>query len=116
MPYIQDTVAPGQLMTDSFLDTDIRIAKHFHIGERLTLTPQVEVFNLFNVGNYDPAGNVLSGVLDTGMTPGAANFYGNVDSITNTTVFNQANKYGLNTGVFAPGIPRAVQFGIRASF
>lgn len=119
MPYIEDSVPAGELMTDSLLDTDIRIAKHFniHTGDHtVVVTPMLQIFNLFNVGNYDPPGAILTGALDTGFgVPKAGNF-GPVDSIAGTTALNQANKFGLNTGVFAQGIPRAMQVGVRVDF
>jgi hypothetical protein len=65
----------------------------------------IEVFNLFNFANYDPPGNRLSAFLSG--APG---------SINGTTPFNRSNRYGLGSGSFAPGIPRAFQFGIRVDF
>ena len=114
MPFIKANVAPGQLKPDSFMDTDLRLAKNFKIGEHFTITPQVECFNLFNIGNYDPPGDVMSGTVATGSAPGLG--FGNAGSITNTTAANDVRKFGLNTGVFAAGIPRAFQGGIRFSF
>lgn len=114
MPMVTAAVAQNQLMTDSFLDSDIEIARPLKIGDRITVTPTVQCFNCFNIGNYDPPGNVMSGLLSTGYTAGAGN--GVLGSITNTTPLNQFRKFGQNTGVFAEGIPRAFQFGIRVSF
>ncbi|MGH9490679.1 MAG: TonB-dependent receptor [Terriglobales bacterium] len=119
MPFIEDSVPSGQLMTDSLLDTDIRIAKHFnfHTGDHtVVVTPMLQIFNLFNVGNYDPPGAILTGALDTGYGVPMAGKFGPIDSIAGTTALNQANKFGLNTGVFAQGIPRALQVGVRVDF
>ena len=65
----------------------------------------VEIFNLFNFGNYDPPGNRLTAFLD-----------GTAGSINGTTPGNRSNRYGLGSGSFAPGIPRAFQFAIRVDF
>jgi hypothetical protein len=65
----------------------------------------VEVFNLFNIGNYDPPGNRLGGTLT-----------GAVGSINGTTPGTRSNRYGLGSGSFAPGIPRSFQFGVRVDF
>ncbi|MGH9475461.1 MAG: TonB-dependent receptor [Terriglobales bacterium] len=116
MPYINVGVAPNQLMPDAFEDSDITLAKNIKIGDKYTLTPEIDCFNVFNIGNYGPPGANLGGSLATGMSPAAAGAFGNVDSITNTTPFNQANKFGLNTGVFAAGIPRAFQGRISFTF
>ena len=99
-------LAPAnQVDLDPFSTTDVRVSRVISIGEHLRLEPMVEVFNLFNVGNYDPPGNRLSGVLSGG--PG---------SINGTTPGMRSNRYGLGSGSFAPGLPRAFQFGIRVEF
>lgn len=115
MPYITDTISPQQLKPDSFLDTDLRISRPIKLNERMTLTPMVEVFNLFNIANYDPAGNIMDGTLSTGYTPPDGSL-GTPGSIANTLPGENQRKYGLNTGPFAAGIPRAFQFGIQFSF
>src|SRR4030095_8195537 len=99
-------LAPSnQVGMDSFVNTDVRISKTFGFRERVRFEPMGEVFNLFNVSNFDSPGNPLSGVLD-----------GSVGSINGTTPLNRNNRYGLGSGSFAPGIPRAIQFGIRVGF
>ena len=99
-------LAPAnQVGLDSFSTTDVRVSRVISIGERLRLEPMIEVFNLFNIGNYDPPGNRLSGILSG--APG---------SINGTTPGVRSNRYGLGSGSFAPGLPRAFQFGIRVDF
>ena len=96
---------PDQVGIDWFANTDVRLSKIFTIGERVKVQPMVEVFNLFNIANYDPPGRRLTAFL-TG-TPG---------SINGTTPGVRSNRYGLGSGSFAPGIPRAFQFGFRVDF
>jgi len=99
-------LAPSnQVGMDSFVNTDIRISKTFGIKERVRIEPMVEIFNLFNVSNFDSPGSPLTSFLD-----------GSVGSINGTTPLNRTNRYGLGSGSFAPGIPRAFQFGIRVGF
>ena len=95
----------NQVGLDWFTNTDVRLSKVFTIRERVKIQPMVEVFNLFNFANYDPPGNRLTATL-TGQ-PG---------SINGTTPGVRSNRYGLGSGSFAPGIPRAFQFGIRVDF
>lgn len=86
-------------MNDSFITTDIRVSKKFLLyDERISIEPAVEVFNLFNVANYE----TFSGVLD-----GAA------DSINGQA---QRQRRGIGSGSFAQGIPRNVQFMLRVTF
>jgi hypothetical protein len=99
------TAPADQVGLDSFSTTDIRLSRVFSFGERVKVEPIFEVFNLFNIGNYDPPGNRLSGTLSG--TPG---------SINGTTPGKRSNRYGLGSGSFAPGLPRAFQFGFRINF
>jgi len=100
-------LAPAdQVMLDSFITTDLRIARPFKLWhERISIEPAWEVFNLFNVANYDLPGNTLTGLLS-----------GNVGSISGTTRTNRPNRAGFGGGSFAQGIPRAWQFALRVSF
>src|SRR5689334_8645839 len=100
-----DLAPANQVGLDWFSTTDVRVSKVIAIKERVKIQPMVEVFNLFNFANYDPPGNRLGAFL-TGA-PG---------SINGTTPGTRSNCYGLGSGSFAPGIPRAFQFGIRVDF
>ncbi|HKF57583.1 MAG TPA: carboxypeptidase regulatory-like domain-containing protein [Blastocatellia bacterium] len=103
-------LAPAdQVMIDSFWTTDFRISKIIRIKERLQIEPLVEVFNVFNKANYDPPGGITNGPLSGFLSgsPGTAN---------GTAQGQRTNKFGLGVGSFSPGIPRAFQFGVRATF
>jgi hypothetical protein len=95
----------NQVGLDWFVNTDVRLSKVFTIRERVRIQPMVEVFNLFNFANFDPPGNRLTAFLNG--APG---------SINGTTPGVRSNRYGLGSGSFAPGIPRAFQFGFRVDF
>ena len=90
---------------DSFFNTDVRFSKSIRIKEHFRVEPMIEIFNLFNIGNYDPPANPLLNQLD-----------GQDGSINGTTKAHRANRYGLGSGSFTPGIPRALQFGFRVEF
>jgi Carboxypeptidase regulatory-like domain len=96
---------PDQVGLDSFNNTDVRFSWTYKIKESVSIQPMVEIFNIFNVANYDPPGNRLSFFLD-----------GSANSINGTPRNRRSNRYGLGSGSFAPGIPRAFQFGIRVDF
>ncbi len=96
----------GQVCLDSFLTTDIRISRPFRIkGERITIEPAFEVFNVFNVANFDLPASRLSGVL-TGL-PG---------SLNGTTRENRTNRAGVTGGTMSLGAPRSWQIVLRVSF
>lgn len=94
------TLAPtNNPMNDSFITTDVRIAKKFTFyDEHITVEPMVEIFNLFNIANFE----TISGEL--GGAP--------------TDINGQARRQrrGIGSGSFAQGIPRNIQFGLRVSF
>lgn len=105
----------GQVGVDNFIADDLRIAwplhpgRWFHAAESLTLVPTIDIFNVVNKANFDPPSGLntatISGVLSG--TPG---------SLNGTTYAQRTNRYGLGSGVFSQGIPRAVQFGLRLDF
>jgi carboxypeptidase family protein/TonB-dependent receptor-like protein len=100
------SLAPtNQVGLDSFINTDVRLAWVYKVKERVEIQPMVEVFNLFNFANFDTPGGRLTGTLD-----------GSPGSINGTSPDLRSNRYGLGSGSFAPGIPRAFQFGIRVGF
>ncbi|HEX2268602.1 MAG TPA: carboxypeptidase regulatory-like domain-containing protein [Pyrinomonadaceae bacterium] len=108
LPLVRDDLEFG----DNFSSLDLRVSKVFRIGERVTIEPIAEVFNLFNVTNvlgvsnvnYSGFSNVL--VRDSG-DPGNPGF-------------NRSSSFGQPVttagGVFGSGGPRAFQFAARIVF
>jgi hypothetical protein len=83
-----------------FYTTDVRLSWHLKIRERLTISPSVDCFNIFNKTNTQ---GPLSGILSDG--PG---------TINGTSAY--FTRVGAGSGSFSSGQPRAFQFGIRVSF
>jgi hypothetical protein len=95
-----------QVNLDSFITTDLRLARPFKLrGERIKIEPALEIFNLFNIANYDLPGNKLGATL-TGAT----------GSINGTTAADRPNRAGFGSGSFALGISRAWQLALHVSF
>jgi hypothetical protein len=90
---------------------DLQVSYHHSFfNERLTLTPSVSVFNLFNLRNFDSPLNELSGTLN-----------GNPESINGTSnsfasPAYRADQIGTGSGVFALGAPRAIEWGLKFAF
>jgi hypothetical protein len=86
------------------------------VPESLTIEPQIAIYNLFNFQNFDPAGNVISGVLPAACSP-----YpdcvppGNVVGQTRQTRTNLISP-GAASGVNWYGVPRQAEFGVRITF
>jgi hypothetical protein len=70
------------------------------------LQPSVDIYNVANKANFDPPGGFITsplrGVLD-----------GSVGSANGTPSSLRANRYGLGSGVFSQGVPRAFEVGLR---
>ena len=75
----------------------------FH--ERLSITPSVSVFNLFNFSNFDSAANALTGQLNGGQ-----------GSINGTNSAGRPDRIGAGTGVSAFGAPRTIEWGLKLQF
>ncbi|MEN3327612.1 MAG: hypothetical protein V7638_2419 [Acidobacteriota bacterium] len=108
VPLVQDDLKLG----DNFSSLDLRVSRVFKIGERWTIEPIAEVFNLFNVTNvlgvsnvnYSGLGNVL--VRDSN-DPGSPGF------LRSSSFGQPVTTAG---GVFGSGGPRAFQFAARLTF
>ena len=98
--------ATNPVNNDSLINTDIRLSNRIKIGERLTVEPMLEIFNLFNVANYVQQTNVLDG------SPGSANGTNGAVNVAKRGL----GRLGFGSGSFSPGTQRAFQFGFRVSF
>ena len=108
VPLVRDDLQFG----DNFSSLDLRVSKIFKLGERWTIEPIAEVFNLFNVTNVLGVSNVnysgFSNVLVRDSNdPGSAGFL-------RSSSFGQA--VTTAGGVFGSGGPRAFQFAARVTF
>jgi hypothetical protein len=108
VPLVRDDLKFG----DNFSSLDLRVSKVFRIGERWTIEPIAEVFNLFNVTNVLGVSNVnysgLSNVLVRDSNdPASAGF------LRSSSFGQPVTTAG---GVFGSGGPRAFQFAARVTF
>jgi hypothetical protein len=108
LPLVRDDLKLG----DSFSSLDVRVSKVFRLGERWSIEPIAEVFNLFNVTNVLGVSNVnysgFSNVLVRDSNdPANAGFL-------KSSSFGQA--VTTAGGVFGSGGPRAFQFAARVTF
>lgn len=101
------TAPSDQRGNPNFVNTDLRISRPVKIGERFTIEPQLEIFNLFNFGNYT---SMTTSLLDGGT--GSPN--GTSASLIPTE--SGLSRVGSGSGSFAPGTMRALQFNIRVTF
>jgi hypothetical protein len=97
---------------DSFNSFDLRLARPFKLGERVTVEPIAEVFNLFNVTNVLGVSNV--------NYSGFSNVLVRDDNDPSSPGFLRSSSFGRPVttagGVFGSGGPRAFQFAARVTF
>ena len=96
LPLVRDDLKLG----DNFSSLDLRVSKVFRLGERWSVEPIAEVFNLFNVTNVLGVSNV--------------NYSGFNNVLVSSASFGQA--VTTAGGVFGAGGPRAFQFAARVTF
>lgn len=93
---------------DAHVSWQLKLNKLFHaLPESVVLEPQAALFNLFNVQNWYPAGNQISGVLN-----------GQPNSINGTTRANRSALVtpGSSSGVNWYAVPRQAEFGVKLNF
>ena len=106
----------GQVGIDNFVANDLRLSYALHLshfwhglGESTVLEPSLDIYNVANKANFDPPGGFITaplrGVLD-----------GSVGSANGTIASQRTNRYGLGSGVFSQGVPRALEVGMRLTF
>lgn len=108
LPFVRDDIKLG----DSFSSLDLRVSKVFKLGERVSIEPIAEVFNLFNItnvlgvskSNYSGFSNVLVRDSNDPASPGF---------LTSSSFGRPVTTAG---GVFGSGGPRAFQFAARVTF
>ena len=110
-----------------YIQTDLRVSRPVHLGDRWSIVPFIEFFNLFNRNN--PGANYVTNIA-TLPVPSAEAQAGNVMHIctnaacTTTTPISSPNQLRLVGGAlgdfFGPGttvgIPFAAQLGVRVTF
>jgi Carboxypeptidase regulatory-like domain/TonB dependent receptor len=101
LPLVRDDLEFG----DNFSSLDMRVSRVFRIGERVTIEPIAEVFNLFNVTNVLGVSNVNYSGFNNVLVPGSGNRSASFGQPVTTA-----------GGVFGSGGPRAFQFAARVTF
>ena len=113
-PYI----APGVPMKRNsyrnfgFKSVDIRVQRDFKIGERFSISPSFEIFNVFNTKNIRLAGNAIFNY----GNPGVNERTGETLRATNPLFLQLRNADGTYNTNNIPGAPLAAQWGIRMKF
>src|SRR5690349_5049772 len=108
LPLVRDDLKLG----DSFSSLDLRVSKVFKVGERFTIQPIAEVFNLFNVTNVLGVSNVNYSGFSNVLVPDSTD-PSNPGSRHSSSFGQPVSTAG---GVFGSGGPRAFQSAARVTF
>lgn len=108
LPLVRDDLKLG----DNFSSLDLRVSKVFRIGERWTIEPIAEVFNLLNVTNVLGVSNVNYSGFSNVLVPDS-NDPGSPGFLRSSSFGQPVTTAG---GVFGSGGPRAFQFAARVTF
>lgn len=108
LPLVRDDLQLG----DNFSSFDLRVSKLFRVGERFTIEPIAEVFNLFNVTNVLGVSNVNYSGFSNVLVPDSNN--PSSPGFMRSSIFGQP--VSTAGGVFGSGGPRAFQFAARVTF
>ena len=81
--------------------------------DRVTITPSIGFYNIFNFSNFNLPPGAETGWL-TGVSNGSIN--STPKSLVGTSFASDAFRVGAGTGVFGLGSPRAMEFGLKVTF
>ena len=98
---------PAGQVDMSWLKTlDARLGWSHTFFDRVTIKPEVGVYNVFNFANFDLPSSMMSGLLN-----------GTAGSVNGTTYATHVvNRVGVGTGVYSLGSPRQTEFSLKVEF
>jgi hypothetical protein len=111
------SVAPGAVGFPWLKSLDFKASWPITFKERVTVEPSASIFNIFNFANSFLPGNLPGGV-DGTLTPGGPNGTLSPSSVGGVTSGINLLPYraSFQSGTYALGAPRQVEFGLRVSF
>jgi hypothetical protein len=115
-PLIQ--APPGHYAEATWLKTiDLRLSRPFQVGERVTVVPNIGIFNVFNWANFGGPGNQLSGILN-GAPGSSVNNASSAGYCGNSTALctSRLDRILPGSGTYGDGAPRQIEFGVRITF
>jgi Carboxypeptidase regulatory-like domain len=93
---------------------DVQLAWPLHLRENVVIEPNVTVFNIMNIANFNSPANPISGVLD-GSPGHAINNSTTACGIVLGVCTAQTNRV-VGSGAYELGAPRQMQFGVKVNF
>ncbi len=109
------TTAPSnQLLFPWVKAFDFKLDSVHTFKDRITITPSIGLYNLFNFANFNLPPGAMTGWLTQGSSSINSTIHG-YDAASGT-VPSDTFRVGAGTGVFGLGSPRAMEFGLKVPF
>jgi Carboxypeptidase regulatory-like domain len=109
------TTAPSnQLLFPWVKAFDFKLDWVHTFKDRITITPSIGFYNLFNFSNFNLPPGAMTGWLTQGSSSINSTIHG-YDPASGT-VPSDTFRVGAGTGVFGLGSPRAMEFGLKVTF
>ncbi len=108
-PPVANNAGNGTLRTfDMTLARPIKIR---WLGEGTSVEPNVSVYNVFNMVNYNPVTGNLLNVQQSGTANGTDTSYSDNDQYGRNSL-----RFGNGSGVFGQGVARVIEYGLKVNF
>lgn len=109
----QLSLAPANQLTFPWVKAfDFKLDWVHTFKDRITITPSVGLYNIFNFSNF----NLPPGAETGWLTQGSSSINSTPKSLVGTSVASDAFRVGAGTGVFGLGAPRTMEFGLKVTF
>jgi hypothetical protein len=103
-----------------FRTFDVRLGWEHPLGDRVTISPSISLYNVFNFANFDLPGYAQSGTLNFGAggLSAAATAVQPQNAVGGNSSFpgGRTNRASLQPNMNASGAPRSLQWGLKISF
>jgi hypothetical protein len=90
---------------------DFKLDWVHRFADRVTITPSVGFYNLFNFANFNLPPGAMNGWLDN-----SSSINSTPKALVGTSYASDAFRVGAGTGVFGLGSPRAMEFSLKVAF
>ena len=107
------TSAPTNQLTFPWVKAfDFKLDWVHRFADRVTITPSVGFYNIFNYSNF----NLPPGAMSGWLNEGANSINSTPKSLVGSSFASDAFRVGAGTGVFGLGSPRAMEFSLKVTF
>lgn len=105
-------LAPTNQLTFPWVKAfDFKLDWVHRFADKVTITPSIGFYNLFNFANFNLPPGSMNGWLDN-----SSSINSTPKSLVGSSIASDAFRVGAGTGVFGLGSPRAMEFSLKVTF